>query len=117
MQRNGKVSAMIIDCPVECVTAAAYRIPTDAPEADGTITWTSTTMVVVRAHVGDQIGTGWTYGAAACRPLIEDILAPLVKGRDALDVAGSYDGMCRGARNIGRLGIAACAISAVDVAL
>jgi L-alanine-DL-glutamate epimerase-like enolase superfamily enzyme len=103
--------------PVECVTAAAYRIPTDAPEADGTITWTSTTMVVVRVHAGDQVGTGWTYGAAACRSLIEDNLAPIVKGRDALDVPGAYDAMCRGARNIGRLGIAACAISAVDVAL
>lgn len=38
--------------------------------------WTSTTMVVVRAHTGDQVGTGWTYGAAACRPLIDDVLAP-----------------------------------------
>ena len=103
--------------PIEGVTAAAYRIPTDTPEADGTITWTSTTMIVVRAHAGDQVGTGWTYGAAACRPLVEDVLAPLVKGRDAFDVAGAYDAMCRGARNIGRLGIAACAISAVDVAL
>jgi L-alanine-DL-glutamate epimerase-like enolase superfamily enzyme len=108
---------MIIDCPVECVTAAAYRIPTDAPEADGTITWTSTTMVAVRAHAADQVGTGWTYGAAACRPLIEDTLAPIVTGRDAFDVPGTYDAMCRGARNLGRVGIAACAISAVDVAL
>jgi L-alanine-DL-glutamate epimerase-like enolase superfamily enzyme len=105
------------ESPIECVTAAAYRIPTDAPEADGTITWTSTTMVVARAHCGDQVGTGWTYGAAACRPLIEDVLAPLVKGRDALDVPGAYAAMCRRARNIGRLGVAACAISAVDVAL
>src|SRR4051794_13768080 len=103
--------------PVEGITAAAYRIPTDAPEADGTITWTSTTMIVVRAHADDQVGTGWTYGAAACRPLVEDVLAPLVKGRDAFDVAGAYDAMCRGARNIGRLGIPACALSAADVAL
>jgi L-alanine-DL-glutamate epimerase-like enolase superfamily enzyme len=105
------------DAPVECVSAAAYRIPTDAPEADGTITWTSTTMVVARVHAGGMTGTGWTYGAAACRPLIEDVLAPMVTGRDAFDVPGAYDAMCRGARNIGRLGVAACAISAVDVAL
>ncbi|MEU8606586.1 enolase C-terminal domain-like protein [Actinoplanes sp. NPDC048791] len=105
------------ELPVEFVTAAAYRIPTDAPEADGTITWTSTTMIVVRAHAGDQVGTGWTYGAAACRPFVQEVLAPLVRGRDAFDVAGAYDAMSRGARNIGRLGIAACAISAVDVAL
>jgi L-alanine-DL-glutamate epimerase-like enolase superfamily enzyme len=111
------MSDMVAGFPVEGVTAAAYRIPTDAPEADGTITWTSTTMVVVRVHAADQVGTGWTYGAAACRSLVEDQLAPVVKDRDAFDVAGIYDEMCRSARNIGRLGIAACAISAVDVAL
>jgi L-alanine-DL-glutamate epimerase-like enolase superfamily enzyme len=105
------------DAPVDRVTAATYRIPTDAPEADGTVTWTSTTMIVVRVHAGGLIGTGWTYGAAACRSLIEDNLSPLVTGRDALDVPAAYDAMCRGARNIGRLGVAACAISAVDVAL
>jgi L-alanine-DL-glutamate epimerase-like enolase superfamily enzyme len=103
--------------PLEGVNAAAYRIPTDAPDADGTIMWTSTTMVVVRAHTGDQVGTGWTYGAAACRPLIDDILAPLVKGRDAFDVPAAYDAMCRGARTIGWPGITARAISAVDVAM
>nr|WP_281260537.1 enolase C-terminal domain-like protein [Pseudosporangium ferrugineum] len=97
---------------MECVTEAAYRVPTDALEADRTITWTSTTMIVVRVHCGDQVGTGWTYGAAACRALVEDVLAPLVKDRDALDVVGAYDAMCRGDRNLGRLSIATCAISA-----
>jgi L-alanine-DL-glutamate epimerase-like enolase superfamily enzyme len=108
---------MGIDAPVTCVAAAAYRIPTDTPEADGTITWTSTTMVVVRVHAGGRIGTGWTYGAAACRDLITDNLADVVTGRDALDVPGAYDAMGRAVRNIGRPGIAACAISAVDVAM
>jgi L-alanine-DL-glutamate epimerase-like enolase superfamily enzyme len=111
------MNAMTAEIPIECITAAVYRIPTDAPEADGTITWTSTTMVVVRAHAADQVGTGWTYGAAACRSLIHDNLAGIVKGRDAFDVPGAYDAMSRSARNIGRLGVAACAISAVDVAL
>ena len=108
---------MAVDTPVTCVAAAAYRIPTDTPEADGTITWTSTTMVVARVHAGGKIGTGWTYGAAACRDLIADNLAGVVTGRDAFDVPGAYDAMGRAARNVGRLGVAACAISAVDVAL
>ena len=34
---------------VEAVTAAAYTIPTDQPEADGTLAWSATTLVV--AHV------------------------------------------------------------------
>lgn len=38
--------------PVREVRAAAYRIPTDAPEADGTLSWDATTLVVVHAGVG-----------------------------------------------------------------
>jgi L-alanine-DL-glutamate epimerase-like enolase superfamily enzyme len=108
---------MRADAPIDAVTAAVYRIPTDSPEADGTISWTSTTMIVVRAHADGLIGTGWTYGAAAAGPLINDKLSAVVCGRDAMEVTGAYDAMSRAARNLGRLGIAACAISAVDVAL
>ena len=32
--------------------AAAYRILTDAPKADGTYEWNATTMVLVHAHAG-----------------------------------------------------------------
>jgi RimJ/RimL family protein N-acetyltransferase len=32
---------------------SAYTIPTDAPEADGTLEWTSTTLVLVEANAGD----------------------------------------------------------------
>jgi L-alanine-DL-glutamate epimerase-like enolase superfamily enzyme len=108
---------MDVEVPIQAVTAAAYRIPTDSPEADGTITWTATTMIVVRVHADGEVGTGWTYGAASARPLVTDTLAGVVTGCDAFDVPGTYDAMCRQARNIGRLGVAACAISAVDVAL
>ena len=41
----------------------------------------------------------------------------MVTGRDALDVAGADEAMTRAVRNIGRPGIAATAISAVDIAL
>ena len=37
------------DAPVTRVEVAVYKIPTDAPEADGTIAWDSTTMVAVHA--------------------------------------------------------------------
>jgi L-alanine-DL-glutamate epimerase-like enolase superfamily enzyme len=57
------------------------------------------------------------YGASACCTMISDKVAAIVTGRYALDVPSAYDAMCRAARNLGRLGIAACAISAVDVAL
>ncbi len=105
------------DVPVEDVSVAAYRIPTDAPEADGTYAWDSTTMVVVHVRAGGQVGLGWTYGAAAAGHLVTETLAAQVKGHCALDVTGAYHAMHRACRNLGRPGVAATAISAVDVAL
>ena len=74
---------------IDSVEVSAYTVPTDAPEADGTISWDSTTMVLVRARSGDVEGIGWTYGPTACATLISDKLAGLVQGRSAMDVPGS----------------------------
>jgi L-alanine-DL-glutamate epimerase-like enolase superfamily enzyme len=106
------------DAPkVREVTADVYVIPTDAPEADGTLAWDQTTMVLVSARAGTACGIGWTYAAAAARGVVTDVLASVVTGRDALDVPGAAEAMARAVRNIGRPGIAATAISAVDIAL
>lgn len=99
------------------VAAAAYVIPTDAPEADGTLAWDATTMVLATARAGGAKGIGWSYAAAAARQVITDVLAGAVTGRSALDVPGASEAMIRAVRNIGRPGIAATAISAVDIAL
>lgn len=102
---------------VERVTARAFEVPTDYPEADGTAAWSSTTMVVVQAHSGDVVGTGWTYGPAACAEVVGRTLRPLVRGRRAVDVNGSWAAMVAEVRNATRAGVAGYAISAVDVAL
>ena len=99
------------------ITTAVYVIPTDAPEADGTLTWDKTTMVLASARAGTARGIGWTYAAAAAQNVIADVLADVVIGRSALDVPGAAEAMARAVRNIGRPGIAATAISAVDIAL
>jgi len=99
------------------ITTAVYVIPTDAPEADGTLAWDATTMVLARASAGTEQGIGWSYAAAAAQSVITDVLAGVVVGRSALDVPGSAEAMTRAVRNIGRPGIAATAISAVDIAL
>ena len=96
---------------------AVYVIPTDEPEADGTLTWDKTTMVLVRARAGGELGLGWSYAAAAAQVVITDMLADVVTGRDAFDIAGIAEAMARQVRNIGRPGVAATAISAVDIAL
>ncbi len=102
---------------VEDISATVYVIPTDAPEADGTLAWNETTMVLVTARAGGESGIGWTYAAAAAAGVVADVLAGVVTGRSAFDVAGAAEAMARAVRNIGRGGIAATAISAVDIAL
>jgi L-alanine-DL-glutamate epimerase-like enolase superfamily enzyme len=99
------------------ITAAAYVIPTDAPEADGTLAWDKTTMVLASARAGAAQGIGWTYAASAAQSVIAEVLAVAVIGRSALDVPGAAEAMARAVRNIGRAGVAATAISAVDIAL
>ncbi len=108
---------MASECPVTSIEAASYVVPTDAPEADGTLAWSETAMVVVRAAAGGQAGLGWTYASPAAQAVVTGMLAGVVQGRDAMDVAGCYEAMCRAVRNVGREGIAATAISAVDIAL
>src|ERR1700735_5207987 len=66
--------------------AAVYVIPTDAPEADGTLAWDKTTLVLVTARAGGQQGIGWTYAAGAAAAVVTDVLAGVVAGRSALDV-------------------------------
>lgn len=102
---------------VSALSASAYTIPTDAPEADGTAAWQATTLVLVRAEAGGQTGLGWTYGPPACAEMVTGMLAPVVEGRDAMDVPGTWVQLVRAVRNATRAGVAGYAISAVDVAL
>jgi L-alanine-DL-glutamate epimerase-like enolase superfamily enzyme len=102
---------------IDDVAAQVYTIPTDAPEADGTFAWTSTTLVVAQVTAGGLTGIGYTYAAAACGELVTGSLADAVKGHRALDIAGAWQSMVNAIRNNGRPGLASCAISAVDTAL
>ncbi len=108
---------MTIEARVDRVEARAYTIPTDAPESDGTSSWTKTTIVVAHAHGGGREGIGYTYADPPTAGVVSGMLAGLVQGRDALDPPGAWKAMQAAVRNLGRVGIAATAISAVDVAL
>jgi L-alanine-DL-glutamate epimerase-like enolase superfamily enzyme len=99
------------------VRASAFRFPTDAPEADGTIAWDATTMVLVEIEAAGQRGVGYSYAAAAAAEVVDEVLAKIVVGRDRNSIPLLWVDMVRAVRNIGWRGIAACAISAVDVAL
>jgi L-alanine-DL-glutamate epimerase-like enolase superfamily enzyme len=103
--------------PIEHVCARAYRIPTDQPESDGTLEWSSTTLVVAHVDGGGRRGFGYTYADTAAAHLIEEKLAGQVTGRDAFATTECWDAMVAGVRNLGAAGLCSMAISAVDNAL
>src|SRR5689334_16301342 len=103
--------------PIEGVTARAYRIPTDGPEADGTFEWTSTTLVLVTVKAGGQSGIGYTYADACVASLTNTVLAEAIRQKSSFDIPSCWNAMQRAVRNLGRSGLAACGISAVDTAL
>lgn len=103
--------------PIEQIRVSAYTIPTDLPEADGTIAWDKTTIVIVQALAGGKRSLGYGYADASTARLITDMLIGVVEGRDAMDVPGAWQAMVRKVRNLGRPGICSMAISAVDNSL
>jgi len=103
--------------PIERLEVSAYIVPTDLPESDGTFAWDKTTLVLVEPTAGGIRGLGYTYADTATARLIEDLLAGVVLGHDAMAVAGTWAAMMHAIRNLGRPGIVSMAISAVDAAL
>lgn len=108
---------MKVDVPIGKVRASAFKIPTDKPEADGTIAWDSTTLIVVEISGGNFVGLGYTYADASIAKLIESKLATTIAGLDAMQPQAAWLAMQQAVRNLGREGLAATAISAVDSAL
>jgi L-alanine-DL-glutamate epimerase-like enolase superfamily enzyme len=103
--------------PLERIEAGAYTIPTDAPEADGTMAWDRTTIVVAEVSAGGETGLGYTYTDGCIVGLITGMLAQAVQHHDAMDPPAAWRAMQRAVRNIGREGLAATAIAAVDTAI
>lgn len=103
--------------PIEAVQVAAYTIPTDAPESDGTLAWDSTTMVVVTVRAGGRSGLGYTYAGTPVATVVADSLAGVISGEDALHPPARWAQMLHAVRNLGRPGVVAQAIAAVDIAL
>lgn len=102
---------------ITSLKARAYRIPTDQPESDGTLSWNSTTLVVARVQASGHEGLGYTYAHGSVADLIESRLAPVLLDRDPLETTRLWDDMILALRNLGRPGLVSCAVAAVDVAL
>lgn len=93
---------------------SCYTIPTDAPEADGTFRWNKTTLVVVHLKAADKLGFGYTYADTSTGALARTLITEVAQGRDALDIPSLWLALVGTVRNLGREGIAAMAISAID---
>ncbi|MDY0884415.1 enolase C-terminal domain-like protein [Dongia soli] len=104
------------EAPIERLAARAFRVPTDAPEADGTFAWQDTVFVLAEVEAGGKSGLGYSYTAPAACGIIADPLAPVVLGTDVFDIPLLSVSMFRAVRNLGRAGLCSSAISAVDVA-
>lgn len=96
---------------------SAYKIPTDFPESDGTLTWTHTTLVLVQLSGGGREGLGYTYADAAVAQLIDKTLRGIIEGADLLQIPALWNAMTKAIRNDGNCGLAAMAVSAVDSTL
>jgi L-alanine-DL-glutamate epimerase-like enolase superfamily enzyme len=108
---------MLSEAKITASTVQVFTVPTDAPEADGTYAWDSTTMVLVTLKCGECEGIGYTYADAATGKLVETLLEKIVKHRDVFDHGAILQAMFRQVRNSGETGISAMAISAIDNAL
>jgi len=103
--------------PIRKIEVAQYTVPTSQPEADGTIEWSSTTLIFVEVFSGDKSGIGFTYASKASGVVVSETLSRQIIGQDAFDIPGIFQAMIRTVRNLGRPGVASMAISAVDLAL
>lgn len=52
---------MKVDVPIGEVRASAFKIPIHRPEADGTIAWNSTTLIVVQVSACNWAGLSYPY--------------------------------------------------------
>jgi L-alanine-DL-glutamate epimerase-like enolase superfamily enzyme len=119
-QPKGRAVRATNTVPVGDLDVHAYEIPVDGPdgrEQDGTLTWSSTTIVLVEAHGGGETGLGYTYGDVSVAALVRSKLASVVTGMDAFAPAAAWREMFRQLRNAGQPGAGAMAVSAVDIAL
>src|SRR4051794_321020 len=90
--------------PIRQVRVQVFQVPTDAPEADGTIEWSKTTLVVVEIEAGAERGLGYTYASKASAEVISDPLSQAILGKSAFDLTASWMAMIRSVRNLGRPG-------------
>jgi L-alanine-DL-glutamate epimerase-like enolase superfamily enzyme len=100
------------------VTAALYQVPTDRPAAEGTPAGNHTTMLLVGVEGADGArGLGFAYTGPGAESVVRSHLRDAIQELDEDDVGACWTRMVAAVRSAGRPGLAATAVSAVDIAL
>src|SRR4030095_6310540 len=105
---------------ITTVDSAVLKIPTRKPIA---LDFPNHSLVVAHIHTDEGItGLGYTLpfvggGGESIQPYLRTRLAPLLTGQDPLMVERLWERMYRADRGIKRQGVAAYALSALDIAL
>ena len=106
---------------IERMEIAQFRLPLEAMGDAGHGTIDGEDLITVELHADGLVGHGYTYtigrGGWAVRAILEHDLAPLLVGKDATDIQGLWDLMWQRLLFVGRGGVTAFAMAAVDVAL
>jgi L-alanine-DL-glutamate epimerase-like enolase superfamily enzyme len=108
---------------VERLEAQAVRVPVERPTRMATRALDKRDYVLVRVRRSDceAVGIGYAYagttGGRLLAHVVEELLAPVVVGRDADDVVGTWERMYQETLLVGRRGGVLRAMSAVDTAL
>jgi L-alanine-DL-glutamate epimerase-like enolase superfamily enzyme len=96
----------------------SFTIPTERPlESDGTLEWTSTTLILVQLEADGVTGMGYTYGSRGLTSFAEQLLSKHVTGQNSLSINSIWENLRRAVRNDGHQGLSSMAISAIDNAL
>jgi L-alanine-DL-glutamate epimerase-like enolase superfamily enzyme len=108
---------MTHECEITNGSVTLYTVPTDAPEADGTFAWKSTSMVLIELESGAVKALGYSYADAGTAAVADKLLEETVVGSDAFRHPETLQKILRAIRNLGETGIAMMAVSAIDNAL
>ena len=106
---------------IEALTTAYYRLPLEPMGDAGHGHIDSEELIVVTLRAGGLEAEGYAYtigrGGRAIQALIDHDIAALLIGQDASDIEGLWQRLWQRLLYVGRGGLAAFAIAAVDIAL
>ncbi len=106
---------------IEHIETAYYRLPLEAAGDAGHGLLDSEELITLKLYAEGLEGHGYAYtigrGGHALRALIDHDLAPLLIGQDAAEIQRLWSLMNQRLLYVGRGGLAAFAIAAVDIAL